>query len=90
MVGAIQTPLLARLQGEKRAILDWYRDGAPLQRLGLPEDLTPMVCYLLSGAAAFTTGADMLVTGRSLLDSQIEDIVINIIPGGIHAGNACK
>lgn len=61
--GAIQTPLLARLQGEKRAILDWYRDGAPLQRLGVPEDLTPMVCYLLSDAAAFTTGADMLVTG---------------------------
>ncbi|UPL00215.1 hypothetical protein LCI18_011149 [Fusarium solani-melongenae] len=61
--GAIQTPLLARLEGEKRAILDWYRDGSPLQRLGVPEDLTPMVCYLLSDAAAFTTGADMLVTG---------------------------
>ncbi|RBA18096.1 hypothetical protein FPRO05_11112 [Fusarium proliferatum] len=61
--GAIQTPLLARLQGEKRAILDWYENGAPLQRLGVPEDLTPMVCYLLSDAAAFTTGADMLVTG---------------------------
>ncbi|KAI3580340.1 hypothetical protein IWW34DRAFT_695154 [Fusarium oxysporum f. sp. albedinis] len=53
----------ARLQGEKRAILDWYENGAPLQRLGVPEDLTPMVCYLLSDAAAFTTGADMLVTG---------------------------
>ncbi|KAJ3530323.1 hypothetical protein NM208_g9372 [Fusarium decemcellulare] len=61
--GAIQTPLLARLQGEKRAILDWYQNGAAVQRLGVPEDLTPMVCYLLSDAAAFTTGADMLVTG---------------------------
>ncbi|KAK1144387.1 hypothetical protein N8T08_005540 [Aspergillus melleus] len=37
--------------------------GAPLQRLGVPDDLTPMVCYLLSDAASFTTGADMLVTG---------------------------
>lgn len=61
--GAIQTPLLARLQGEKRAILDWYQNGAAVQRLAVPEDLTPMVCYLLSDAAAFTTGADMLVTG---------------------------
>ncbi|KAH8434538.1 SDR family NAD(P)-dependent oxidoreductase [Aspergillus melleus] len=61
--GAIQTPLLARLEGEKRATLDWYKEGAPLQRLGIPEDLTPMVCYLLSDAASFTTGADMLVTG---------------------------
>jgi NAD(P)-dependent dehydrogenase (short-subunit alcohol dehydrogenase family) len=67
VAGAIQTPLLARLEGEKRAILDWYRDGSPLQRLGVPEDLTPMVCYLLSDAAAFTTGADMLVTGQSMI-----------------------
>lgn len=64
LVGAIQTPLLRRLEGEKRAILDWYRNGAPLGRLGVPEDLTPMVCYLLSDAAAFTTGADFLVTGE--------------------------
>ena len=63
--GAIQTPLLRRLEGEKRAVLDYYRNGAPLHRLGVPEDLTPMVCYLLSDAAAFTTGADFLVTGES-------------------------
>ncbi|KAK5098265.1 hypothetical protein LTS08_006398 [Lithohypha guttulata] len=61
--GAIQTPLLKRLEGEKRAILDFYREGAPLQRLGVPEDLTPMVCYLLSDAASFVTGADFLMTG---------------------------
>lgn len=66
IVGAIRTPLLARLEGEKRAILDWYQNGAPLQRLGVPEDLTPMVCYLLSDASAFTTGADMLITGEYL------------------------
>lgn len=86
MLGAIQTPLLARLEGEKRAILDWYRDGAPLQRLGLPEDLTPMVCYLLSDAASFTTGADMLVTGWSV--SVIVWMEANGNQGGLHAGNA--
>ncbi|KAF7526538.1 hypothetical protein G7054_g10741 [Neopestalotiopsis clavispora] len=69
--GAIRTPLLARLEGEKRAILDWYQNGAPLQRLGVPEDLTPMVCYLLSDASAFTTGADMLITEyRALLGEK--------------------
>lgn len=62
-IGPIQTPLLARLKGEKQGMLDWYREGAALKRLGVPEDLTPIVCYLLSDAAAFTTGADMLVTG---------------------------
>ncbi|KAI8711468.1 hypothetical protein NCS52_01410200 [Fusarium sp. LHS14.1] len=85
--GAIQTPLLARLEGEKKAILDWYRDGSPLQRLGVPEDLTPMVCYLLSDAAAFTTGADMLVTGQST-DSEINPRGVDIVPGGLHAGSA--
>jgi hypothetical protein len=89
LVGAIQTPLLARLQGEKRAILDWYRDGAPLQRLGVPEDLTPMVCYLLSDAASFTTGADMLVTGRAYL-YNIKLGLANNLPGGLHTGSARK
>lgn len=67
--GAIQTPLLKRLESspEKRAILDFYRHGAPLGRLGTPEDLTPMVTYLLSDAASFTTGGDFLVTGESAL-----------------------
>jgi len=60
-ISAIQTPPLAWLQGEKRAILDWYQNGAVVQRLGVPEDLTPMVCYPFNDAAAFTTGADMLV-----------------------------
>ncbi|RSL52972.1 hypothetical protein CEP54_010615 [Fusarium duplospermum] len=85
--GAIQTPLLARLEEEKRAILDWYRDGSPLQRLGVPEDLTPMVCYLLSDAAAFTTGADMLVTGQSTKpESSLRGV--NMVLGGLHAGSA--
>lgn len=68
ITGAIQTPLLKRLEAspEKQAILKWYKYGAPLQRLGVPEDLTPMVTYLLSDAASFTTGGDFLVTGESI------------------------
>lgn len=62
--GAIQTPLLKRLEGgEKQKILDWYTQGSPLGRLGVPEDLTPVVCYLLSEAASYTTGADFVVSG---------------------------
>ncbi|KAF4550374.1 Enoyl-(Acyl carrier protein) reductase-like protein 25 [Elsinoe fawcettii] len=61
--GAIKTPLLARLKGEKQHILNWYTNGSALKRLGLPSDLTPMVCYLLSDASAFTTGADMVISG---------------------------
>lgn len=42
--GPIQTPLLKRLKGEKQAILDWYREGAPLQMLGLPA--CPRLCAI--------------------------------------------
>ena len=81
--GAIQTPLLKRLEAspEKRAILDFYRYGAPLQRLGVPEDLTPMVTYLLSDAAAFTTGGDFLVTGE--LAESAFSCVMMMTDGGL-------
>ena len=43
--------------------MDWFAKAAPVGRLGMPADLTPMVCYLLSDAGSFNTGADMVVTG---------------------------
>lgn len=43
--------------------MEWFAKAAPVGRLGLPADLTPMVCYLLSDAGSFNTGADMVVTG---------------------------
>jgi len=61
--GAIMTPMTAALEESNPEILHWFRDGAPVGRLGVPQDLSPMVCYLLSDAGSFTTGADMLVTG---------------------------
>lgn len=35
----------------------------PMKRIGEPDDLTGAVVYLLSNASAYTTGADMLITG---------------------------
>jgi NAD(P)-dependent dehydrogenase (short-subunit alcohol dehydrogenase family) len=40
-------------------------ETVPLQRLGTPEDIGPLVAYLLSEAASWTTGALIAVNGGS-------------------------
>lgn len=35
----------------------------PLGRIGVPEEVSPAVVFLLSEAAAYVTGADLLVSG---------------------------
>jgi hypothetical protein len=46
------------------ALVDWFRDAAPVGRLGVPQDLSPTVCHLLSEAGSFISGTDILITGR--------------------------
>ena len=35
----------------------------PLGRIGSPDEVSPAVIYLLSDASAYTTGADILISG---------------------------
>jgi len=56
----IETPLLASLPAEFRAALVQRH---PLGRLGQPEEVAHLVCFLLSEEASFITGGYYLIDG---------------------------
>ena len=53
--------MVSELEKTAPMIPYFFKTAAPAGRLGVPEDLNPMITYLLSDAGSFTTGSDMKV-----------------------------
>jgi len=62
--GVVMTEELARVFNSESRIRR-QTDTVPLQRLGRPEDIGPLCCYLLSDEASWTTGSLIAVNGGS-------------------------
>jgi 2-keto-3-deoxy-L-fuconate dehydrogenase len=64
--GTVQSPSLEdrlRATGDFDAALAAFKDRQPMGRLGRPEEIADMVCYLAGDLAAFTTGQAFAVDG---------------------------
>lgn len=70
--------MVKALEVTNPATLEFFKTEAPVRRMGVPEDLTPLVCYLLSDASSFVTGSDMLITGSWELWQKLKVILLTL------------
>lgn len=63
--GAVQTPLQARWDTKEKVAA--VADAVPLRRVGTAQDLANAAVFLLSDAASYITGIDLVVDGGVLL-----------------------
>lgn len=61
--GPTQTALLKSVSDKNPKLVEALTKAIPLRRLGLPEDVAEMVCFLASDKAKFVTGQAISVSG---------------------------
>lgn len=63
--GLIDTEMVRRNVTPER--LQKYIDGFPIHRLGTPQEVADLICFLASDRAAYITGATFDITGGDLM-----------------------
>lgn len=61
--GAIKTPMIDRITGNKKEVEEQFAAMEPIGRLGQPEEVAHAVRWLCSDEASFVTGHSMVVDG---------------------------
>ncbi|RMG95377.1 MAG: SDR family oxidoreductase [Deltaproteobacteria bacterium] len=69
--GWIASSGLDRYEGPARALIPKLAEAVPLRRLGTEAEVSAAVCFLLSEAAAFVTGATLRIDGGAPLGNRI-------------------
>lgn len=61
--GAIQTPMIDRLESVRPELRGAFKQMHPIGRIGLPEEVAEAVIWLCSDASSFVTGYPLAVDG---------------------------
>jgi NAD(P)-dependent dehydrogenase (short-subunit alcohol dehydrogenase family) len=61
--GAIKTPMIDRITGNKKEVEEQFAGMEPIGRLGQPEEVANAVLWMCSDEASFITGHAMAVDG---------------------------
>lgn len=61
--GVIETPMIGRATGGSKEASDTLVSGAPMQRMGLPEEIADAAIWLCSDGAGYVTGHALVADG---------------------------
>jgi NAD(P)-dependent dehydrogenase (short-subunit alcohol dehydrogenase family) len=85
--GMIHTSLTDLLLSEKGMnAAGWMVDKTPLARIGQPDDIADVVCFLLSDLARFITGQNLVVDGGMTLHGSGVDGVLDRVQALLDPG----